>query len=175
MKKIPKDLPRIIENNIYYVMGAIDFCHYDRKNPLVERKAKGPDTQDLYKLLLRYAKEELSLDVVSHTYEIDNGDTLGLYDGSSEEIELSKAPKSSKIITLVHEISHALIGDEKFSESTEEGIVETCAYVVLITLGLKIGDMSYPRGYEVDSKLLKKHMDTIKIISEQILYWVFKN
>ena len=173
--RLPKiDIQKEISNNIYYLMGAVDFSKYVENPDLYQTKSLGTNSRGIYKLLYRYAKEELSLDIANLKYRAEDG-SLGSYEYDDDLIELSKATPGSKIITLVHETAHALIASGspvKYNIRYEEIIVEASAYVVLLSLGLSITDVTYLKKKRTRAGTLEMYKDEITHISEQILTWV---
>ena len=158
-------------------MGAVDFSKYVENPDLYQTKSLGTNSRNIYKLLYCYAKEELSLDITNLKYRAEDG-SLGSYEYDDDLIELSKATPGSKIITLAHEIGHALIASgspTKYNIRYEEIIVETSAYVVLLSLGLSITDVSYLKKKRARAGSIEEYRDEISHISEEILTWIYNH
>ena len=116
------------------------------------------------------------------------GGAKGYFSPKDQKIVIQQGMSEAQTIkTLVHEISHSLLHDkdnvrvegieesDKKSRSTKELEAESCAYVVLQSLGDGIDtseySFSYIAGWSQDKEMkdLKESLDTIKKTSSMII------
>ena len=109
-----------------------------------------------------------------------NGTSKGYYDLLSKEIKIKKDMSEKQTLkTLIHELSHSKLHNEKYERRNAEVEAESIAYIV--SKHFNIDTSSYSFGYiaswssDKEIKELKASLDTIITTSNEIISSLEKN